>query len=155
MKLKTLLQNNINNMDKIKTSMLMNHYSDENDLEYEKTWSQYYDVITYLLEEEPVAQDNPVSILVQKYFTNEENEYDWYPDVVGWDGEQTWGIELVDWHEWLDMDIDQDSYDDFNEIDIITNILWEMTFFGFSNEKVIEKINYFSNIMDNIKNETS
>ena len=156
MKLKTLLQNNINNIDKIKTSMLMNYYSDENDLEYENIWESYNDVISWLFGVEPIPQSEHITtILVQKWYPDEELPGDWYAHVSGWDGEQTWGLELTDWHMWLDMEIDEDSYKEFNEVDIIVHILWEMTFFGFSNEKVIEKSNYLSNIMDSIDNETS
>jgi len=58
-----------------------------------------------------------------------------------WDGEQgngeaSFGIEFTDWAEWLGMEIDPETVARYSELEIIGHCLWEMTFFGFSEEKI-------------------
>lgn len=60
-----------------------------------------------------------------------------------WDDEQgneetAFAIELTDWAEWLGMAIDPDTTARYSETDIIGHCLWEMTFFGYTQEKIRE-----------------
>jgi hypothetical protein len=60
---------------------------------------------------------------------------------VDWDDEQgnkeeSFGIEFSDWAEWLGMEIDAETAPRYSELEIIGHCLWEMTFFGYTQEKI-------------------
>jgi len=50
--------------------------------------------------------------------------------------EVSYGLEFTDWAEWLDMEIEPESLSRYAEVDIIGHCLWEMTFFGYSQEDI-------------------
>ncbi|MBC8248049.1 MAG: hypothetical protein H8E90_00090 [Anaerolineales bacterium] len=50
--------------------------------------------------------------------------------------EVSYGLELTDWAEWLDMEIEPETLSRYTEVDIIGHCLWEMTFFGYSEEDI-------------------
>ena len=50
----------------------------------------------------------------------------------------TYGIEFCPWSEWVTMFIDQNTLDNLSKEDIVAGCLYEMTFFGFSEKKVIQ-----------------
>ena len=50
----------------------------------------------------------------------------------------TYGIEFCPWSEWVTLFIDQNTIDSLSKEDIVAGCLYEMTFFGFSEKKVIE-----------------
>ncbi len=45
--------------------------------------------------------------------------------------EASFALEMVPWEEWLDMEIDSASRQDYSDSEILAHCLWEMTFFGF------------------------
>lgn len=50
------------------------------------------------------------------------------------------GIELTPWRKWLGMEISDESLEKFSEIEIIVYCLYEMTFWGFSEENIAHEI---------------
>lgn len=50
----------------------------------------------------------------------------------------TYGIEFCPWAEWVTLFIDQNTLDNLSNEDIVAGCLYEMTFFGFSEKKVIQ-----------------
>jgi hypothetical protein len=52
-----------------------------------------------------------------------------------------YAIEYTRWEEWLSMEITKESLKEFSELDIYCHCLWEMTWSGFSQEPIQEKIN--------------
>lgn len=50
-----------------------------------------------------------------------------------------WAIELTSWSEWLNMKINPKTLTEFKELDILAYYLWEMTFFGYSDQSVRNK----------------
>jgi len=73
----------------------------------------------------------------------EENPEIFKDDKIG-NQEVTYGIEFTDWEEWLGMDIDPESTSKYHETDIIAHCLWEMSFYGYTQEaikKTIDMIN--------------
>lgn len=52
--------------------------------------------------------------------------------------EASFALEMVSWEEWLDMEIDSASQQDYSDSEILAHCLWEMTFFGF-NQPTIRK----------------
>jgi len=65
----------------------------------------------------------------------EENTEIFKDDKIG-NQEVSYGIEFVDWEEWLGMDIDPGSISNYSETDIIAHCLWEMTFYGYTQETI-------------------
>ncbi|MEA3416713.1 MAG: DUF6557 family protein [Thermodesulfobacteriota bacterium] len=73
----------------------------------------------------------------------EENPEIFKDDKIG-NQEVSYGIEFTDWEEWLGMDIDPESTSNYHEPDIIAHCLWEMSFYGYTQEaikKTIDMIN--------------
>jgi hypothetical protein len=54
--------------------------------------------------------------------------------------ETTWGIEFTPWNEWLGMEIDSETINTFSKEEIVMHCLWEMTFCGYEQEEIQEKI---------------
>ena len=61
-----------------------------------------------------------------------------YPDVVGIkDGvDERWGLSFSPWKEWLGMVVCQDTLDTFSASRIVANCLYDMTFYGFTEETI-------------------
>lgn len=53
----------------------------------------------------------------------------------------SYGIEFSGWNEWVSMFITQTTLDNFTKEDIVAGCLYEMTFWGFEEAKVIENRN--------------
>ena len=68
--------------------------------------------------------------------------------------EESFAIEYTPWEEWLGMGIDQVSSENFSEVEIIAHCLWEMTFAGFDQPSIKEKINELKRIAEEIDNMT-
>lgn len=52
------------------------------------------------------------------------------------DGQVPFAIKLTDWAEWLSMEISEQTFSNYSEYEIIAHCLWEMTFFGFTQEDI-------------------
>jgi len=65
----------------------------------------------------------------------EENSEIFKDDKIG-NQEVSYGIEFVDWKKWLGMDIDLGSISNYSETDIMAHCLWEMTFYGYTQEAI-------------------
>ena len=88
---------------------------------------------------------NQVSSRMRIEIAYREDEDGSYNDVIGTDGtlradgsEERFCIALVDWEEWLGMDIDPTVQKNYLNLDILCHCLWEMTWFGYSMEKIIQ-----------------
>jgi hypothetical protein len=73
----------------------------------------------------------------------QDDEEGGYHDVSGKDGslrengeEECFGLFLVDWGKWLGMEIEAATLAKYSELDILCHIFWEMTWCGYSMEKV-------------------
>ncbi|MFA4903172.1 MAG: DUF6557 family protein [Desulfobaccales bacterium] len=72
-----------------------------------------------------------------------EDEESGYHDVLGRDGslredgqEESYSLFLVEWDEWLGMEIETETLGKYSELDILCHVFWEMTWCGYSMEKV-------------------
>ncbi|MBT9133171.1 MAG: hypothetical protein DDT33_01707 [Firmicutes bacterium] len=75
---------------------------------------------------------------------NKESDPEHFKDDEIRNQEVSYGIEFTGWAEWLGMEIDQDSFSKYSESGIIGHCLWEMTFYGFTQDdikKAIDRIN--------------
>ncbi|MEO5787753.1 MAG: DUF6557 family protein [Gelidibacter sp.] len=89
-------------------------------------------------------EENDMSIVI----TKEKDGEDEYIDVSGVhknpkneEGTYSQAIEFTPWREWLGMDINKETSNDFSGLEIIVHCLYEMTFVGFTEEVIQEKIN--------------
>ncbi|MBA6154212.1 DUF6557 family protein [Gelidibacter maritimus] len=106
------------------------------------------DMVGYKAVFERLKTMSPESIDVSIVITKEGNGDDAYIDVSGLhkypkNKEETYsqGIEFVSWRKWLGMDISKESLANFSELEIIVHCIYEMTFVGFTEEAIQEKIN--------------
>ncbi|MEW6387575.1 MAG: DUF6557 family protein [Thermodesulfobacteriota bacterium] len=85
----------------------------------------------------------PASSGMRIHIEYREDEDGGYHHVLGRDGslgrngqEESYGIFLVDWDEWLGMEIEADTLEKYSDLDILCHCFWEMTWCGYSMEKV-------------------
>jgi hypothetical protein len=63
-------------------------------------------------------------------------------------------IEFTPWSDWLGMDVDPNTLKTFNELEIISHCLYEMTFVGFEEEEIQAEMDRINDIVEEIKNMT-
>lgn len=107
----------------------------------EKSMAGYKTVFTKLVLLNPEETD--ISIVITKEKDGDEE----YIDVSGLHNhprnkEETYsqGIEFTPWRKWLGMDISKESLNDFSEAELIVHCLYEMTFEGFEEEDIENRI---------------
>ena len=76
-----------------------------------------------------------------------EDEDEYYLDVTGLNTKSGvhYGIELCEWTDWLTMFITKETLDRLSKEDIVAGCLYEMTFFGFSEKVVLDKLEVMVN----------
>lgn len=63
----------------------------------------------------------------------------WYPEEPSGEyanNEIGWAIEFEKWDKWIGMEIDKISFKDHNEVQVVAHCLWEMTWMGFTEDKI-------------------
>ena len=85
----------------------------------------------------------PVGCEIRIHLEYQDDEEGGYHDVSGRDGslrengeEECFGLFLVDWDEWLGMEIEAGTLEKYSELDVLCHVFWEMTWCGYSMEKV-------------------
>jgi len=63
-------------------------------------------------------------------------------------------IEFTPWSEWLGMEISKDTEKKYNELEIISHCLYEMTYAGFTEEEVQNEFSKFKNTVEEYENMT-
>lgn len=58
------------------------------------------------------------------------------PDQTAKDTSPLVSLEFTPWSKWLSMEITPDSLEHFSEYDLIAHCMYEMTFFGFTQEAI-------------------
>lgn len=97
--------------------------------------------------------------------SNEIDSYDneQYVNVSGYDNSkkvisngltESLALEFTPWDEWLGMNIDQSSLNDFSSYEIICHCLHEMTFMGFDQEEIKNELDKIKDAMEDYKNMT-
>jgi hypothetical protein len=79
-----------------------------------------------------------------------EDEDEYYLEVTGLNTKSGvhYAIELCEWTDWLTMFITKETLDRLSKEDIVAGCLYELTFFGFNENKVLGKRD---KIVDDIK----
>ncbi len=63
-------------------------------------------------------------------------------------------IEFTPWSEWLGMQISKETENKFNELEIISHCLYEMTYAGFTEEEIQNEFSTFKSTVEEYKNMT-
>lgn len=149
MKFKKLIQSN--SWLSVAT-ILLQLYPDE-----EKNISGYKKVFEELLFMSP--EDSEILIVV----AHQKDDFDGeeYVDVSGKyanpkneEEKFSQAIEFTPWNKWLGMEISQESFLYFSELEIISHCLYEMTFAGFEEEEIQEELNSMEKSIEDYKNMT-
>lgn len=120
----------------------------------------YRETLSRLRSLEPVPGN--IRIVLTETPSDEDDDGDPWIDVSGKDGtlnhethpfplftdeakqwgekEASKGIEFTPWNQWLGMTIDHDTVASFSMTDILVHCLWEMTFAGFDQTEIHDRI---------------
>jgi hypothetical protein len=150
---------------------LLRNYKDT-----EKSIKKYEEVFFKLIKMNPVENTMRISISYVEKDLIEDNDFQPYWHVCGLNGtlqknsndadlfqeadkeflnsEVSYAIEMTPWNEWLGMEIDQETANnvELTRADIVAHCMWEMTFFGFEEEKIQEILNDLNEKSEEIKN---
>jgi hypothetical protein len=110
----------------------------------------YRKVLKNLRSMPPVKRDEmKIDVYHVKDDLDPENIYE-YESVSGViEGEDiSYAIEYTPWNEWLGFELTENSLKNYSEVDIIAHCLWEMTWSGFEEEQIQEKM---SSLMETVK----
>ncbi len=102
----------------------------------------YHQALTEIRNLDCDIKDNTMTICVHRVideFADEDIEDPTYIDVSGREDGVYYAMEFTPWSQWLSMNIEHDE--DITELDALGCILWEMTFFGWSQDEVNERCN--------------
>jgi len=86
---------------------------------------------------------------------NKESDPEHFKDDEIGNQEVSYANEFTDWAEWLSMDIDHESLSKYSELEIIGHCLWEMTFYGFTQEDIKKAIDTIDKRAQEAKNNSS
>jgi hypothetical protein len=84
------------------------------------------------------------------------DETDFYFDVAGYEinlgsSSDTYSLASTKWNKWLGMDISTNTLNEFNELEIISHCLYEMTFFAFDEDEIQEYLASLEKSMEEYK----
>jgi hypothetical protein len=70
------------------------------------------------------------------------------------DREVTFGLDFKPWDEWLGMNLEPNSLEQFSHEEIIAHCLWEMTFYGFDQITIQTVLEELNEMMPNLEGKT-
>ena len=118
-----------------------------------------YKQIFEMLKDRTPANTETEIILQQCY--DDENGEESYIDVSGRDPNagkdeltDRLAIEFTPWNEWLGMTISNETLADFNELEIISHCLFEMTFVSFDEKEIQEYLESLNKTAEEFRNLT-
>lgn len=127
---------------------LLNLYPDE-----ETLIDEYKNVFEKLQNLESTNMD--LEIVLTKIGSEES---DFYIDVSGCEknhdqnsSSNTYSLASTKWDKWLGMNISQSTLNEFNELEIISHCLYEMTFFAFDEDEIQEYLASLEKSMEEYK----
>ena len=118
---------------------LLEEYSDVFDII--KSFEQVYSQLKKL---EP--KQNRIKIKIQKVndIYNENKGFVAVSGIMkGQELGSTYNISAINWQDWLGMEIENETINKFSFNQIVSYCLYEMTFFGFDQEKIKNKLKEF------------
>lgn len=112
-----------------------------------------YEFVYNKIKEMKLRKHNLSDLFIKVEAVKEEDEdiRDWL-NVCGKDiiskSIINYGLEFEDWNDWISMFITQDTLDTLSKEDIVAACLYEMTFYGFTEEDVQNK---HKDLLDTVK----
>lgn len=92
-----------------------------------------------------MKNDN-IDLFIEDCVIDELHDYEYY--VCGKSPSNMWAIEFSPWSEWMAMEINSETLDQFSEVDILAHSAYEMTFLGINEEEVIREIENLSKVIN-------
>jgi hypothetical protein len=99
-----------------------------------------------------------IEIVLQQCYDDESGEV-LYVDVSGRRNEnkdqlltESLAIEFVPWNKWLGMVISEDTLKNFNQLEIISHCLYEMTFAGYDEKEIQRQFSAIRSTVEEYKN---
>ena len=118
----------------------------------------YYNAFIELMEKK-VHKHNLNDLFISVVFVNEDGEDYLNIDGIDIKNGKHYGIEFCPWEDWVSMFIQQETLDTLSKEDIVAGCLYEMTFFGFTEKRVMgerkkleESIEGAKKLIENEKN---
>lgn len=95
-------------------------------------------VLNVLKKLEAQKLDENIAIMVENFSEERDRELITWFEVTGFDpkNEYYYGISMMPWEKWLGMEINQESIKDYSLEELLVHILWEMTYYGFTQEEI-------------------
>lgn len=139
-------------------------------LSIETVFSKIYPYhLTYLDDYENVfnelkslkPKESSITIIINNEIDSFDNEQ--YVSISGHDNSksgssndltESLALEFVPWDEWLGMNVDQSSLNNFSSYEIICHCLQEMTFVGFNQKVIKSELDKIKKVADDFKNMT-
>jgi len=123
---------------------------------------KYRTVFENLQLAEPVKYEMLIVLTEYESGTDGTNEStSTYIDVAGRKLKQdpnsfsnSYAIEFVKWENWLGMEIAPETLENFNELEIISHCLYEMTFCGYGQDEIQAQFNSINKTINEYKNLT-
>lgn len=112
-------------------------------------------VFNYLLTLKPqkMTNLNDLFIAVDKVMEDGQEYLNVSGKQVNGFNPKFYGIEFCPWKDWVSMYITQETLDNLSYNEIVGACLWEMTFFGFEEDKIKERLDKMIKIIDRIRDE--
>lgn len=122
---------------------------------------EYRNVFERLKNLEPEESKWRIILSEEEEDPDDDGEITTYIDVSGQDGTKdengtiiSYALEFTEWKEWLGMDIDTQTFENFTELEIIAHCLYEMTFVGFDEDEIQGELRSFDKTVEEYKNLT-
>ncbi|MDR1919363.1 MAG: hypothetical protein LBQ65_06925, partial [Tannerellaceae bacterium] len=109
---------------------------------WEKDTNAYDLIFRQLQNLTPIKDRDDMSIHIHSAH-NYVNAYKNHPQTP--EEENAYCIAITPWGEWLGMDIAATTIEDYSDEEIISHCLWEMTFYGYSQENIQKKAKRWGN----------
>jgi hypothetical protein len=134
---------------------LLNLYPDQIEI-----ISEYRNVFEKIQLLEPVENDMLIVITEYESDTLEKTEEQiYYVDVSGrklindpTSCSNSYAIEFESWEKWLGMELAPETLENFNELEIVSHCLFEMTFCGYEEEEIQEQFQALNKTVENYNN---
>ena len=99
-----------------------------------------------------LATLQPIKTDFQIVLSERNNDEETFINVNGKDKSgDNYGLDFIKWEEWLEMEVDFQTLEDYENLDIVVHCLWEMTFHGYDQEQIQEKCNELEEIAGEIE----
>ena len=119
---------------------------------------EYRNVYEKLKFMQPEEDDMNIVLTEYECDIDEESEIKTYVDVSGRKKEKeinsitdSYALEFVEWKKWLGMDLATETIENFNELEIISHCLYEMTFIDYEEEDIKEQFDMINKRVEEYK----